>query len=1033
MKAYLGKILICVIPVAIACGIVAWAFHEYSHDRGGFRLGVDLVGGTILVYQVDPTKPGADNAHLNELAAALKRRIDPNDLYNVTIRPVPGDPPRVEIILPTGGQGSKLTEESIQHMRELIAQQGRLEFRILANANDEPQVLTAAEEMFTSKDAATDKEIQNRLENLDKDGQPPPAPSGEFQITVNGQQSKHQYAWVELGKEELYSLHLNNAAKNEATWKAVEAARNKHQALRTKNILPALGDGLLFSWAIPESRYSHFPEKDKDKRYEYFVLTRLESEDHKPVTGDYLDVSAIQPGRDQSNNLAVDFGFNAEGAQLFGDLTERNKPVPKDTGYKRQLAIILDGQIRSAPGLQTAITGGRGIISGNFTQTEIDQLIRILRAGALPATIIPNPVAQNSMGSTLGADTIRKGTYSVLIAFAAILIFMAIYYRFAGLVACFALLANLVLTVAFMVLVSATFTLPGLAGLVLMLGMAVDANILIYERLREERERGASLALAIRNGYDRAFPTIIDTHLSSIFTAIVLYIVGNDQLKGFGISLTVGLIISLFTSLYITRTIFDIWMGNGWLHDLKMMHLFRRPNFDFMSIRYYWFTATIILTILGGGLFIYRLDRGGLNIDFVGGTAYGGHLRTPMRLDGPDGLRARLKPAEEQLPDLSIEQIYLRNSAFTSGNASENFNIRTTEKNEKRVQEIINKALGDELDRVEMKWYPDPNEQRAELAKKDEKRSYILKFTKPGTTEPDYASLYRVRTMLQEEVALLADDAKSGDNSAAQTYLVPRNFYVEADSEPKEERYNQMHVTIATAVPAKVSEEILQRVSDKYTASPQPDRLENFDSQLAKSTQQRALLAIVLSWGAILLYLWFRFGNWTFGAAAVMCLIHDLFFTLGMIAAAHYIHLYATPVANFLFLQDFKIDLPAVAALLTLVGYSTNDTIVVFDRIREVRGKNPALTPQMINDSVNQTLSRTVLASLATWLVVVVLYFFGGDGVHLFAFVMVVGVIVGTYSSIYIASPLLLIFGEGVVKKGGPVREREPQPTETSA
>ena len=151
-----------------------------------------------------------------------------------------------------------------------------------------------------------------------------------------------------------------------------------------------------------------------------------------------------------------------------------------------------------------------------------------------------------------------------------------------------------------MVLINATFTLPGLAGLVLMLGMAVDANVLIYERLREERERGASLALAIRNGYDRAFPTIIDTHLSSIFTAIVLYVVGNDQLKGFGISLTLGLIISLFTSLYMTRVMFDFWQSKGWLHKLSMMRLIlAQPNIDFMAIRYYWFTATIILTIAG--------------------------------------------------------------------------------------------------------------------------------------------------------------------------------------------------------------------------------------------------------------------------------------------------------------------------------------------------------------------------------------------------------------------------------------------------
>jgi SecD/SecF fusion protein len=214
-------------------------------------------------------------------------------------------------------------------------------------------------------------------------------------------------------------------------------------------------------------------------------------------------------------------------------------------------------------------------------------------------------------------------------------------------------------------------------------------------------------------------------------------------------------------------------------------------------------------------------------------------------------------------------------------------------------------------------------------------------------------------------------------------------------------------------------EAAIAEVASAFEARPQPERLENFDSALANETRYRAMWAILASWVAILLYLWFRFGSWTFGIAAVVCLVHDLFLTLGVIAACHYLH--GTFIGSMLMLDDFKIDLPAVAALLTLVGYSVNDTIVVFDRIREVRGKNPDLTPKMINDSINQTLSRTVLASLTTWLVVFVLYVWGGPGVHLFAFVMVVGVIIGTYSSIYIASPLLLMLGEGA-KESGPGR-----------
>ncbi len=264
---------------------------------------------------------------------------------------------------------------------------------------------------------------------------------------------------------------------------------------------------------------------------------------------------------------------------------------------------MLNGELVSFANIKSAIQD-RGRISGEFKKGYVDEIVKLLRSGALPATLKQKPVSENTIGPTLGADTIKSGTRAVGLAFAAILVFMVVYYRFAGLVACVALLANLILTVAFMVTVNATFTLPGLAGLVLMLGMAVDANVLIYERLREERDRGANLLMAIRNAYDRAFPTIIDTHLSSIFTALVLYACGNDQLRGFGVSLTAGLIISLFTSLFMTRLLFDIWMKMQWLSQLKMMRLLTKPNIDFMRLRKIMFTITGTLTVLGLGLFL---------------------------------------------------------------------------------------------------------------------------------------------------------------------------------------------------------------------------------------------------------------------------------------------------------------------------------------------------------------------------------------------------------------------------------------------
>jgi SecD/SecF fusion protein len=1082
MKPFLRRIIICVLPILLAAAVVGRAVYLYEKGRGGFRLGVDLVGGSILVYEVDTSRPGSESVDSEKLAAALKRRIDPADLYNVTIRPVQGSPPRVEIILPTGGRQQReaeveawhellnevlakwpapeqgnpyalvpvghieqlrqeiidnnkdkdpqeisqalakmhqadtgarraLSGEAIEDIKNLIAQQGRLEFRILANREDDKDAIARAEEFLRKASPPDDKEpnaARKELNRLEALGQPPPPPRNEdgsdtFTVTLQGDPHQFSYSWVEVGKEELYQLHLNNSAKDSKQpserqmWETAAKARDREAIT-----LPGT-DFLIYSRKVVSRDRLAPNDKRLGKEYEYFILTR-KAEPGKEITGDYL--AGARRGPSERGEWAVHFTLNNEGGNLFWDLTNTNRK----TTFKRRLAIVLDGQIQSAPFLESPIRT-QGQITGGFTARKVDELVTILNAGALPATLKPNPVSENTMGATLGEDTIRKGTQAVGLAFLAVLIFMVIYYRFAGMVACIALVANLLLTIAFMVMVNATFTLPGLAGLVLTLGMAVDANVLIYERLREERERGASLPLAIRNGYDRAFPTIIDTHLTSIFTAVVLYVVGNDQLKGFGISLTVGLVISLFTSLYMTRTMFDLWQSKHWLNKLKMMQLFHRPNINFMAIRYYWFTATVILTILGAGLFLWRLPSANasdrtqetsvLNIDFIGGTAYTGRLEKPVTIEQ---LRSYLDNCG--LPDLSIEQVF---TSEDTGRASRMFTVRTAERDFPTVQRVINDRLREIKDDKGNKINGLVTVELHKYTIAADNKSAELEFTNPHTTEPAFASKAQVTLLLTQEGL--------------------KNFQVVPGpkSEVKEDRFSKLKVELTDPMERGKLESILATTKKAFDESPQPERLENFDRQLAANTQQIALYAILASWAAILLYLWFRFGNWTFGAAAVLCLIHDLFFTLGAIAGCHYVH--GTWFGNLMGIGDFKIDLPAVAALLTLVGYSVSDTIVVFDRIREVRGKNPALTPQMINDSVNQTLSRTVLSALTVWLVVIVLYFFGGEGVHLFAFVMVVGVIVGTYSSIYIASPLLLIFGEGTAKH----RARGIQPAPAQA
>jgi SecD/SecF fusion protein len=517
----------------------------------------------------------------------------------------------------------------------------------------------------------------------------------------------------------------------------------------------------------------------------------------------------------------------------------------------------------------------------------------------------------------------------------------------------------------------------------------------------------------------------LDTHLSSIFTAIVLYVVGNDQLKGFGISLTVGLIISLFTSLYMTRTMFEIWMSKGWLKDLNffngLVKLIHSRYWDFMSIRQYWFTATVILTILGAALFIYRTDSSPgkatvLNIDFTGGIAYTGELNTSMDLEKMrEELEKPKAPFTDTLPDLSVTQIFVAGDPAKNAESVNYFTVRTSYRTDDPVRdqeyvlEYISKALEGKLKIHKLKDFKvamDSTGKRATGA--------TLAFVNEDGEEDHVSPAYIQR---------LVSDAFRDFRLSASAFSVDRPDD-KTKRDKREDRYSELKLTFNDPLPADTVTKALNEVQSKMAKSPQPERLERFDKQLAASTRERALYAILASWAAILLYLWFRFGSWTFGAAAVLCLIHDLFFTLGIIASCHYLHHWFG--SAFFGIQDFKIDLQAVAALLTLVGYSVNDTIVVFDRIREVRGKNPALTPQMINDSVNQTLTRTILASMTVFIVVLVLYIFGGEGVKLFAFVMIVGVVVGTYSSIYIASPLLLIFGEG---RGHhqPQAERAPQ------
>ena len=672
------------------------------------------------------------------------------------------------------------------------------------------------------------------------------------------------------------------------------------------------------------------------------------------------------------------------------------------------MGVILDNRIRSAPNLNARISTN-GVITGNFSRQEVDELVHILDAGQLPFALKKQPSSVFQIGATLGLDTIRSGTISIVVALAAVVIFICCYYLFAGLVAVSALVLNLLFTVALMVMFKATWTLPGLAGLVLTVGMSVDANVLIFERIREELDHGSGLGLAIRNGYDKAFSTILDANVTTILTAIILFGIGTDQVKGFAVTLILGIATSMFCALYITRTVFNIAYNERWLKNLRMLRFFANPNFNFLAPRQTCYVISLIVVVVGVAALAARGSRN-LDIDFTGGTMVGVHLNKPL-----DAAQVR-QMASEVLQDVAVENVQ-----FQGEEPNRRYVIRTTERDpeadaEGHIEgETVRHRIADVfrgyLDTPKMTFDPPkPIEKPAGDEAKDKKAQELAKALGrfPGgqqTTlhfdkEQSPRSVAYVRNHLAD--VILAQEPGAADIEDRYA-LVPLGDPIPAANAGDPPGYFDFLLAMAgnaglektaTALAADVAE------------LPEFDQFNQFGPQVAGETRNIALVAIAASWICIIVYLWLRFGTWAFGLAAVIALIHDVVIGAGLLALTS---LAASALGLESFgLSEMKFNLTTVAALLTLIGYSVNDTIIVFDRIREVRGKSPRVTEEMVNRSLNGTLSRTIITSLTTFAVVFILFVGGGSTLSGFSFVLMAGVVVGTYSSIYIASPALL-------------------------
>ncbi len=825
-------------------------------------------------------------------------------------------------------------------------------------------------------------------------------------------------------------------------------------------------------WQVANSIVSKFGD-------EYYVLASNRTEKHETMvqTGQTRwKLKKAYQTTDQMGRRAIGFTLDERGGRIFGKVTSNNMQEP--------LCILLDGRALSAPNIQSKITT-RGQITGSFTQTEVRDMINKLNAGSLPARLIEQPISVKSIGPSIGEENRDKGIKSGLIGFAVVAVCMLCYYLLAGAVADIALILNLLFVLTIMAVINATFTLPGIAGIILTIGMSVDANVLIFERIREEQAKGSSLFISIKNGYQKAFRTILDANLTTFITAAILLWVASEEIKGFAIVLMLGILSSMFTALFVTRVNFDWLRAVDAIKDhLKLFLLFEKPNINWMKLRGFFITLSLIVIAAGMFVFFNRDEETNskYDIEFTGGTS--------VQINFKEGVSISRQEVESNIHQVGKEMgnpALATANVYSVGESGNQYEITTTETNKTIADITFGKELSAEDIRTKLtkasgkltnlNVEQDPENPQTYTVE----TSYPVKlqfkqiledtFPEAGVSEPEVVEVVNEAILeafgdqlaLKQNLEPAIADVKMIDEATIETYPELSEFIggiiiktelgkpatlneidrrikdlrfkpatrdlewypyrllggdLEKVEEDKEtDSFSYVSVSPEAAVrdlrEAELSEFIeneKNRVKSATELETSLPRVTQINPSIGAEAKTQALVAIVLSLFAIIAYIWVRFGNIRYGVAAIAALVHDVFITLGVIVSCTYIA--GTPIGDALLIGDFKISLALIAAFLTIIGYSLNDTIVVFDRIRENRKKGN-LNPGLINESVNQTISRTLLTSFTTFIVVLIMYIFGGEGLRGFTFAIGLGVIVGTYSSIAIAAPILLIGYKG--------------------
>ena len=629
-------------------------------------------------------------------------------------------------------------------------------------------------------------------------------------------------------------------------------------------------------------------EMDANGNIFELVAIKATSRDGKaPLDGGVVTDARVQYGNTGASPQ-VSMSMNTEGANIWARMTKEN--------IGRQIAIVLDGMVYSYPNVQNEITGGSSQITGNFTLEEAEDLANVLKSGKLPApaTIIQEQV----VGPSLGAESINAGLISFVIAFILVLLYMLFFYRGAGLVADIALLCNVVLLFGTLVSFGAVLTLPGIAGLVLTLGMAVDANVIIYERIKEELRAGKGLGKAVADGYSNAYSAIIDGQITTLLTGIVLFVFGSGPVQGFATTLIIGIITSVLTSIFITRIIFDdrIVKGKNITFDSKLTRNFlQNTHVDFIGKKK-------IAYIVSGALIVISL----VSI-FTKGFTYG--------VD------------------------------FTGG------------------------------------------------------RTYVVRFDTNVTAE-------EVRAAALEEFDGAVEVKQFGGDSQMKitTQYLVENESTEADAEVENKLYNSLKGFFATDL-----------TFEEFTSTlDNPNGIISSDKvgpTIANDITRDAFIAVILALIVIFGYIAIRFKGWTWGLGGVAGLAHTALIVIGFFSL-------------FSGILPFSLDIDQtfIAAILTIIGYAINDTVVIFDRIREYKELHPkADFRQNVNEALNSTLSRTMNTSLTTLVTMLAIAIFGGEVIRGLAVALILGIVIGTYASIFIATPIMY----DVTKKAAAKKENK--------